>query len=94
MKHPKNKLERNCVASTKGLRRVKALASYQDVFGGWRGEAERIAVHMTSQFENKRQFITASAQRLRHTTKACSCVSCGNPRRHFGERTLQERRAA
>lgn len=22
----------------------------------------------------------------------CSCPMCGNPRRHFGERTLQERR--
>lgn len=22
----------------------------------------------------------------------CSCTQCGNPRRHFGERTLQERR--
>jgi hypothetical protein len=23
----------------------------------------------------------------------CSCSACGNPRRHFGERTMQERRA-
>lgn len=23
---------------------------------------------------------------------ACSCPACGNPRRHFGELTLQERR--
>lgn len=22
--------------------------------------------------------------------KPCSCTGCGNPRRHFGERTLQE----
>lgn len=25
--------------------------------------------------------------------RACSCPMCGNPRRHFGERTVQERRA-
>jgi len=23
----------------------------------------------------------------------CSCYACGNPRRHFGELTMQERRA-
>lgn len=23
----------------------------------------------------------------------CSCPACGNPRRHFGERTIQERKA-
>ena len=28
------------------------------------------------------------------TPAACSCVLCGNPRRHFGEPTLQERRAS
>ena len=26
------------------------------------------------------------------TRQPCSCWMCGNPRRHFGERTLQERR--
>jgi len=26
--------------------------------------------------------------------KPCSCVLCGNPRRHFGELTVQERRHA
>ena len=27
----------------------------------------------------------------RNTTKLCSCAMCGNPRKHFGEKTLQER---
>lgn len=27
-----------------------------------------------------------------HTPKMCSCPMCGNPRRHFGELTRQERR--
>lgn len=31
--------------------------------------------------------------RLAHTRTPCSCWMCGNPRRHTGERTLQERRA-
>jgi len=29
-----------------------------------------------------------------HTACACSCWMCGNPRRHFGERTVQEKRNA
>ena len=28
------------------------------------------------------------------TATLCSCWLCGNPRRHFGESTLQERRAS
>ena len=31
-------------------------------------------------------------RKRRDTTKLCSCTGCGNPRRHFGERTVQERR--
>lgn len=27
----------------------------------------------------------------RNTTKLCSCISCGNPRRLFGELTMQEK---
>ena len=27
-----------------------------------------------------------------HTACACSCWMCGNPRRHSGERTIQERK--
>ena len=30
--------------------------------------------------------------RLSHARKPCSCAMCGNPRRWFGERSLQERR--
>ncbi|HEX6747879.1 MAG TPA: hypothetical protein VF092_11365 [Longimicrobium sp.] len=31
--------------------------------------------------------------KIAHTRRLCSCPMCGNPRRHFGETTLQERRA-
>lgn len=27
------------------------------------------------------------------TPHPCSCPMCGNPRRHFGEKTIQEKRA-
>jgi hypothetical protein len=33
------------------------------------------------------------AKRLLRTRKPCSCSACGNPRRYFGEKTIQERRA-
>lgn len=31
---------------------------------------------------------------LANTPHPCSCYACGNPRRHFGEVTIQEKRAA
>ncbi len=31
--------------------------------------------------------------RIAHARKPCSCWMCGNPRRYFKERSLQERRA-
>lgn len=30
--------------------------------------------------------------RLEKNTTPCSCPMCGNPRRHFGEKTIQERK--
>lgn len=32
--------------------------------------------------------------RYRKVTKPCSCSMCGNPRRWWGQRTVQERRLA
>lgn len=31
--------------------------------------------------------------RMASTRTCCSCYMCGNPRRHFGEKTIQELRA-
>jgi len=31
--------------------------------------------------------------KIAHARRLCSCNLCGNPRRYFGERTLQERRS-
>ena len=30
--------------------------------------------------------------RIAHTPHSCSCTCCGNPRKHFKEKTLPERR--
>lgn len=35
-----------------------------------------------------------SVARAAQHGKLCSCQMCGNPRRYFGEETIQERRAA
>ena len=33
-------------------------------------------------------------KRLLKTRVPCSCAMCGNPRRHFGKKTLQEKKSA
>ena len=40
-------------------------------------------------FENDPRIVGMTA----HTPKCCSCYMCGNSRKHFGEITIQERRA-
>ena len=37
--------------------------------------------------------ITKEERYLRKTPKRCSCPMCGNPRKHFGQKTLQEMRS-
>ena len=32
------------------------------------------------------------SRRLRNTTKTCSCPMCGNPRKFFKEKTIQEKK--
>ncbi len=34
-----------------------------------------------------------SASYMADNMQSCSCYMCGNPRKHFGELTVQERRA-
>lgn len=38
------------------------------------------------------EYVNRRARYLLQTPHPCSCAMCGNPRRHFGERTVQERR--
>lgn len=73
-------------AKANGLRRAKALASRIDFFYSDRGSLN---------FEHritKEEWIEHQSHKLRKTTKQCSSWCCGNPRRHFGEKTIQERR--
>lgn len=42
---------------------------------------------------NDPEHIHEWASKMAITPKPCSCFGCGNPRRHFGELTLQEIKA-
>ena len=57
---------------------------WQDRRGNWRH-----GVDTWSEVRELRARRSRSADHL----AACSCAMCGNPRRHWGERSLQERRA-
>lgn len=39
------------------------------------------------------EWLDRTVNRLAGHGKLCSCHMCGNPRRHHGEKTMQERRA-
>jgi hypothetical protein len=38
------------------------------------------------------KWLFRNSRRLRDTTKLCNCRMCANPRKVFGEATMQERR--
>jgi len=38
------------------------------------------------------EWVARAEQMRRNTTKTCSCSGCGNPRKYFGEKTMQEKR--
>ena len=44
--------------------------------------------------ENKMLGEYTDHHKVRHedTTTQCSCYMCGNPRKHFGEKTIQEKK--
>jgi hypothetical protein len=39
-------------------------------------------------------WVERTVARMANHGKLCSCYMCGNPRRHHGELTMQERRSA
>jgi hypothetical protein len=41
---------------------------------------------------DKDEWMHRNSRRLRDMTKACNCMMCANPRKVFGEETMQERR--
>jgi hypothetical protein len=80
MSHPKNKLERFEVGKTKGTRRG---AGY---WNGFISEAQK------RNHEEAQRFLERNAQLRRNTTKLCSCNLCGNPRKWYKDKSLQEKK--
>jgi hypothetical protein len=76
--------ERLYVANKKARRRVALMADNFDVFYSW-PEGERI----TGREWKEKTYVS-----YRKTTKRCSRACCGNPRKFFGELTMQEKRSA
>ena len=51
-------------------------------------------IHQAQRIKAKRKNLTLNKHHTaRRTPASCSCWMCGNPRKWFGERTVQERRA-
>lgn len=42
--------------------------------------------------EEQEQYLKEWARHRRDVTKECSCPMCGNPRKYFDEKTMQERK--
>ncbi len=76
MSYPKNKHERFLIGKRKGKKR-------SDLF--WND-------YSWFNVPDREERIERNRQSRRDTTKLCSCVMCGNPRKYFGERTLQEKK--
>lgn len=57
--------------------------------------AERRAAKDRMKAKAKRLYpLCANPIKYADNLTVCSCLGCGNPRRHFGEPSIQERRAA
>jgi hypothetical protein len=58
-----------------------------------RHQRERIKQRVQRYYGGYARGSTRHVGRLAETRTPCSCWMCGNPRRYWRERTLQERRA-
>jgi hypothetical protein len=61
-----------------------------------RHHAERMirrAERLLGSWAKDKDWVNWSARRWADNLAKCSCESCGNPRRHFNEVTIQEQRA-
>lgn len=48
--------------------------------------------HHTARVKAKRSQYNGHGKAMAETPAVCSCWMCGNPRKHFGALTIQERR--
>jgi len=76
MSHPKNRRERFEVGNKNGKKRV----------------GNMFPSDMYDDEEKRSDLIDRYSKVLRNTGKPCSCFQCGNPRKHFSEKTMQEKK--
>lgn len=76
MSHPTNRGERQTIRRTKGMKRIKE------------DRAQHGNDHSCGCFNTSGR--GAEFARFADYPTVCSCDVCGNPRKWFGERTLQE----
>jgi hypothetical protein len=50
-------------------------------------------IHDANRVKANRKKYNGQGKSMAETPAICSCWMCGNPRKYFGERTVQERRA-
>ena len=58
-----------------------------------KSRAKKVQKSWWSCIEYTEDELDIAASALADNIKNCSCYMCGNPRKHFNEETLQEKRA-
>jgi hypothetical protein len=70
-------------------RRLAGIKKARKVLSVYRAINHRIS---GSEFFEYYEYGGKCEQQLLKTRKPCSCAMCGNPRKHFGEVTIQEKK--
>lgn len=73
----------------KHLRRLEGLKKARRLLGIYRAKFSNRHMSEPDYFSEGGEY----EKGLIKTHVPCSCTMCGNPRRHFGERTIQEKKA-
>lgn len=76
MSHPMNKKDRFLKGKNKGDRRAKNMIGRETTYSP----------------DLYKKILDKTSKMTRHTTKLCSCPMCGNPRKFFNEKTMQEKK--
>jgi hypothetical protein len=58
-----------------------------------RHHAERLKEKRSSFYNSVHKDDPKRLGQLVHTATVCSCIMCGNPRTHFGNKTIQEQKS-
>nr|WP_322261277.1 hypothetical protein [Brucella pseudintermedia] len=85
-------MEQNVVSQNRPVALLSLLKDIGDDMVAKR--ARRIADKLRMKAKCRRLYPHDKKARAAEYLAVCSCAMCGNPRRYFGEKTIQERRFA